>query len=112
MRVKCYAVTGVVAVVGWISLEYPDFEVLDGCFGRKLIVLRIASLRRGNHCPTCRTWTERVHSTRYRTVQDVPMCGCAVVLRVRTRKLSAITQRVSRRYSWDGSKASCWRHSP
>ncbi|WP_413228554.1 transposase family protein, partial [Alicyclobacillus fructus] len=51
-----------------------------------MIVLRLASVQRGNHCPTCGTWSERVHSQRYRTVQDIPLFGKTVFLRVRSRK--------------------------
>ena len=71
---------------GFISTMFPDFRVIDGYFSNSIVVLRIASQLRGNRCPECRCWTERVHSYYYRTVQDVPMYGASVFLRVRARK--------------------------
>ncbi|MCF8568616.1 ISL3 family transposase [Alicyclobacillus tolerans] len=49
-------------------------------------MFRVASKHRGISCPDCGQWTERVHSTYYRTVQDVPLCGIKVFLRIRVRK--------------------------
>ncbi|MCF8567983.1 transposase family protein [Alicyclobacillus tolerans] len=49
-------------------------------------MFRVASKHRGISCSDCGQWTERVHSTYYRTVQDIPLCGIKVFLRIRVRK--------------------------
>jgi hypothetical protein len=36
---------------GWLATAFPDFQVLDGYFDHSILVLRIASKSRGNHCP-------------------------------------------------------------
>jgi transposase len=71
---------------GWLSTAFPGFKILNGYFSKAMVVLRIASEQRGNHCPGCAVWSERVHSSRYRTVQDLPISGAQVILRVRARK--------------------------
>ncbi len=71
---------------GLIASVLPDLKVVDQYVSESLIVLLVASRRRGNPCPSCLAWSARVHSTYGRTVQDVPLGGAQVVLRVVARK--------------------------
>lgn len=50
------------------------------------MVLRVIAITHGDHCPECGQWSDRVHSFYNRSVQDVPLCSVAVVLRIRARK--------------------------
>lgn len=63
-----------------------EFNVLDVYSSDSLIVFRVASHSKGNHCPKCGQWAQRVHSWYYRTVQDIPLGTKLVVLRIRSRK--------------------------
>ncbi|MHB9004850.1 MAG: transposase family protein, partial [Coriobacteriia bacterium] len=71
---------------GLIASVLPDLKVVDQYVSESLIVLLVASRRRGNPCPSCLAWSARVHSTYGRTVQDVPLGGAQVVLRLAARK--------------------------
>jgi len=81
---------------GFVASIFPDLQVLDRYIEESLIVLRVASCRRGNHCPECGLWSQRVHSSYYRTVQDVPIHGTKVILRVRARKFFCDNSQCSR----------------
>jgi transposase len=65
---------------------FSTFTLLDRYVSEDLIVLRVASRHSGNPCPRCGQWTQRVHSAYYRTVQDVPIGGSQLILRVLSRK--------------------------
>lgn len=69
-----------------LSTVFPELTVFDGYFTSSFAVLHVASTSFGNRCPECGHWTNRVHSHYHRTVEDIPICGMKVVLRIHTRK--------------------------
>lgn len=69
-----------------ISSVFPECTVIDHYICETFIVIRVASRHSGNHCPTCGHFAQRVHSLYDRTVQDMPISGRQVILRIRARK--------------------------
>ncbi len=71
----------------YFSLVFPGLHVLDSYVSENHFAFRVASRHSGNYCPSCGLWTQRVHSDYYRTIQDIPLSGVPVLLRLHSRKI-------------------------
>jgi hypothetical protein len=71
-----------------VSLLIPfslfDVEQLEA--SQEGIVLSVRSMAEGGSCPDCQISSSRVHSRDPRTVQDLPVSGIPLTLRLRVRR--------------------------
>lgn len=68
--------------------EMPDFYLFEGK----------ASFENGSPCPACQTISFKMHSYYERMVQDLPINGKQVKLKVKTRKLQCQNKACETKY--------------
>ena len=68
------------------NIFYKDWHAKLICISNNCLIFEIESLKESAVCPICGERSERVHSSYFRTLNDLPVFNYKVILRIRTRK--------------------------
>lgn len=68
------------------NIFHKDFNAKLICTSDDSLIFEVESLKESAICPICGKHSERVHSSYFRTLKDLPVFNYKIILRVRTRK--------------------------